>query len=509
MKLSITRDELKEAVAGLGKVVNLRSRLPVLAHVRIDARGDALSLTGTDLCNTATYAVEGAGRGAGDGSAIVPFEALQSILKGAQGPVVEIETTGQGEVSLSCASQGHTVSRRVAAPELEDWPEPPKPARTMPVDARLLEHIRRAVPFAATEENRQVLKSVFLDVRNPACHRVVGCDSRRLTAFNSVRLPLEESAIVPTGKFLVWNKLEGETRVGADKEVFTLAVGPWTYTSKLAQGVYPSYEQVIPRVDNPCLLELAPEDIELLVRALPGLTDYGHCKDTVVLRLEQGAAQAYTRDLSGAESVLRLEHSDYRGVAMQIGINRNYWREALQAGFRLWEFADPCSPLLGRLSAEDKHSCHVLMPVRGMGDEGNGAHAGKPEEQPEEQPSGQPAKDGEAEEEAQPVPSPATPATTIPTTKTTKETPMPTPTTTNPMTPSPAKTEDPRAAAETGSLERILVAYESAKSAVREANAALVEVAATVREAIKEDRARRKEIADVRAGLAKLQAIRV
>ena len=497
MKLLVPRAELKEAVAGLGKVINPRASIAILTHVRLDAHDGALSLTGTDLSKTATYVVEGAGGDAGAGSAIVPLEALQSILKGAQGPVVEIETTGEGEVSLSCGAPGHTVSRRVATSDLEDWPEPPKPVRTMPVDVRLLEHIRRAVPFAATEESRHVLKSVFLDVRNPKCHRVVGCDSRRLTAFNSVRLPLEESAIVPTGKFLVWNKLEGETRIGADKEVFTLAVGPWTYTSKLAQGVYPSYEQVIPKLDNACLLELAPEDIELLVRALPGLPDYGNGKDTVVLRLEQGAAQAYTRDLSGAESVLRLEHSAYRGATMQIGINRTYWREALQAGFRLWEFSDPCSPMLGRLSTEDKHSCHVLMPVRGVGDEGNGAHAGKPEEQPEEQsanPNEEQPERNVAEEEAPPVPSPAT---TIPTIKTTKETPM------------APKTEESQPAAEAGSLDRILAAYETAKTAVREANAALVEVAASVREAIKEDRARRKEIADVRAGLAKLQSIRV
>ena len=71
------------------------------------------------------------------------------------------------------------------------------------------------------------------------------------------------------------------------------------------------------------------------------------------------------------------------------------------------------------------------------------------------------------------------------------------------------KTEESQPAAEAGSLDRILAAYETAKTAGRGANAALVEVAASVREAIKEDRARRKEIADVRAGLARLQAIRV
>ena len=59
------------------------------------------------------------------------------------------------------------------------------------------------------------------------------------------------------------------------------------------------------------------------------------------------------------------------------------------------------------------------------------------------------------------------------------------------------------------SLDRILAAYEAAKNAVRDANNALADVAQCVRDAIKDDRARRKEIADVRAGLARLQAIRV
>ena len=48
--------ELKTALAGLGKVVNRRSALPVLAHLRVsrDATGQ-VALQGTDLDSTATY----------------------------------------------------------------------------------------------------------------------------------------------------------------------------------------------------------------------------------------------------------------------------------------------------------------------------------------------------------------------------------------------------------------------------------------------------------------------
>ena len=483
MKLLVPRAELKEAIAGLGKVINPRASIAILTHVRLDAHGGALSLTGTDLSKTATYSVEVSGSVTRAGSAIVPLDALQSIMKSAQGSVVEIETTGDNEVTLGCSVSGHTASRRVATPDLADWPALPSPPATNPVDARLLGHIRSAIPFASTDSSRHVLNAVFLDVRNPTCHRVVGCDSRRLTAFNSVRLPLEESVIVPIGKFLTWNKLNGEPRIGADakREVFTLNVGPWTYTTKLTSGVYPHYEQVVPTLDGTRLLELSQEDMELLIKTLPSLPEFGNLKEAVVLRLDPQGVQVYSRDASGAESVIRLDHSQYTGPAMRIAISRHFWKDALQAGFRLWEFLSPTSPLVGRLSKEDTHSVHVLMPLRVLDSEVQEAPKAEQGEAPTQEP------------EPVSVPEPVHTQTTH------KETPM------------PKKTEESHTATtETAtSLDRILAAYDAAKNAVRDANNALADVAQCVRDAIKEDRARRKEIADVRAGLAKLQAIRV
>ena len=71
------------------------------------------------------------------------------------------------------------------------------------------------------------------------------------------------------------------------------------------------------------------------------------------------------------------------------------------------------------------------------------------------------------------------------------------------------KKEDTPATTEVSSFDKILNAYEVARNAVREANAALSAVADAIKEAVKEDKARRREIADVRAGLAKLQSIKV
>ena len=58
-------------------------------------------------------------------------------------------------------------------------------------------------------------------------------------------------------------------------------------------------------------------------------------------------------------------------------------------------------------------------------------------------------------------------------------------------------------------LERLQAAYDVAKSKVRDAQAALTDVAAAIRDAVKEERKRSEEVAAVRAGLAKLQSIKV
>jgi len=58
-------------------------------------------------------------------------------------------------------------------------------------------------------------------------------------------------------------------------------------------------------------------------------------------------------------------------------------------------------------------------------------------------------------------------------------------------------------------LDRVITAYDIARAKVREANQALSEVASAIKDAVKEDKQRRAEVESVRAGLAKLQQIKV
>ena len=468
--MKLLRSHLKDAVAGLAKVVNQRASIPVLACVRLDAEGNAIRLIGTDLNQTATYAIAVESVSA-PVSVLIPLDALQSVLKTAQGPDIEIEP-GKDAVTIVAEVAGQNIGRRIETPDLKDWPELSVPADTKPVEPGFLPSLRRALTFASSDDSRPLLKSAYLNVDAKKGHRIVATDSRRLSVFPCGILPLSESAIIPSTKFLNWSKLEGEIRIGAGKGIFTLRCGPWTYTAKTVEGQYPRWSQVVPAYGGDRTLELSPEDAAMLIKALPGLPAYDNSHEAVVLRMEGNAVRVFSRqDSKSPESAIKLESSKHEGKgAFSIGLNRDFFREALQVGFRHWEFQDAISPLLGRLSKDDKDSIHVLMPIRTIDSEVRQAEAKAPE--------------------AKPAPVPVQPQP--------KETPMP-----------PKKHEETQTAAELGALDKILVAYEAAKGAVRQAQSALADVALCVRDAIREQKAQSREIAEVRAGLAKLQTIRV
>ena len=474
MKPSISTAELKAALAGLSKVVNVRAPVPILGCARLDAEGQTVRLTGTDLSQTATYAITVAEPVPAPISVLVPFAELQAVLKTAQGPDIVIEP-GRDAVTITATVAGQGIGRRIESPDLKDWPELAAAADTQPVETGFLAGLRQALTFASTDDNRPLLKSVYLDVDPKKGHRIVATDSRRLSVFPCGILPLAESVIVPSTKFLNWPKLEGEAWIGAGKGVFTLRCGPWNYITKTVEGQYPRWSQVVPCYDDARTLELSEADAEMLIKALPGLPVYDNSHEAVVLQMDGNTVRVFSRqDSRSPESAVRLESSKHEGKGtFSVGLNRDYFRDALLAGFQYWQFQDAVSPLLGRLSKDDKGSVHVLMPVRTIDHEVQRTEAPAPA--------------------AQPVPKPIQ-------TQEPKEKPI-----------MPKKTESTQAAATEAptSLDRILSAYELAKDAVRQANTALADVAQCVRDAIKEDRARRKEISDVRAGLARLQAIRV
>lgn len=475
MRIQIPTTELKTAIVGLAKVINQRAPVPILASVRLDAEGQSVRLTGTSIDQTAVYAITVAEPVPAPVSTLIPIDVLQAVLKTAQGPSIEIEPE-KDAVTIVAEVAGQNIGRRIETADLKDWPDLAAAGDTQPVEPGFLTGLRQALTFASPDDNRPLLKAAFLDVSAKSGHRIVATDSRRLSVFPCGILPLAESVIVPSTKFLNWTKLEGDTRIGASKGVFTLRCGPWVFTTKVVEGQYPRWSQVVPDYGKDATtLELSPEDVQVLVKTLPGMPGNEGANGTFVLRMAPNSVRVCSKqDAQSPEAAIRLEKSVCSGAAVSVGLDRRFFRDALLAGFDRWQIRDSTSPLVGHTKA-NVLACHVLMPVRSVN--------------VEDEPAGVAAVDPQV---ADPVPVPVQPESIH------KET--------TPM----KKTEVTQSAqTESSPLDKIMAAFESAKTAVRQAQTALGDLAGYVRDAVREDKSRQREIAEVRVTLQKLQAIRV
>ena len=73
MHITIPRRELKEAVAGLSRIVPRRVTLPVLQTIRLAVDSGRTTMTGTDLDQVASYQFEEA-KAEGDGAVLIDLQ---------------------------------------------------------------------------------------------------------------------------------------------------------------------------------------------------------------------------------------------------------------------------------------------------------------------------------------------------------------------------------------------------------------------------------------------------
>jgi len=492
MKITFPRAELKEAVAGFQKIVNGKSRsVPILGCIRFEAKDGTVTAQATDLDQYLTYTFPQA-QSEDSGVFIVPLANLKDLAKGRNEESVEFACAGGKEDPIGVTNHvgGHAVQHSVPGYDPAEWPACPPKATTRPANG-FLDAYRGILPFVSQDETRPVLNGVCIEAGADNACTLVATDGRRLTCSRPIELPVTRQVVVPASKFLAWSGLGDEARIGlrTDKVEkgtrvagFALETGPWCYDTRIIDGTYPNWRQVVPAPDNLTRRIVFHEnDVGLMRRVLP---TFPGGENINIACGADGSVTLAGHDKESGETRLPLQGSRHAGPGSRICVSRVFLQEALDAGFRDFGFAGNHSPLAARTGAG---ALHVLMPLK--------VDAGT--ENPEAQAAGETVKAAEpAEPETVQAPAATNTHQSTPAAETQPATPKE-----KPM--NQEKTTEPTA------LEKLQAAYDLARSRVREAQSALADVAAAIRDAVREDRQRRSEVENVRAGLARLQSIKV
>ena len=205
---------IKNAMAGLSKVISSKSTLPVLGCVRIEADTNGETrFQATDLDSFATCRVQGSP--GGFPACLIPFDTLNRVAKGAKNPLRLVQE--DGKVSVQSSFGTATVAQSLATYPLEEWPPVPQLPEPVPAGGQpFTKAVREALECASSDSSRHVLNGVCLDITDPACHSVVGTDGRHLFSDNTFQFNLPKSVIIPSRKFVGWSgfNADGDWRVG-------------------------------------------------------------------------------------------------------------------------------------------------------------------------------------------------------------------------------------------------------------------------------------------------------
>ncbi len=327
MKFTITREKLQEGLVAVAASVPAKTTLPVLANILVEATKDGVRFSATDL-DIAVSTVMPAEVDA-EGAVTLPARKLVEIVRELPSGGVRVTATGEQRVQLEC---GRTKFKLlgISRDEFPRFP-PVKFDKPWTVNSGDLQKLIGHVAFAASvEESRPILNGVLWELR-PERMRMVATNGHRLAKMDIAAAGGRESAdlIVPP------KALEQIRRLFVPSEEIALAKSEnhlgfrsdqTAVFTRLIEGPYPNYEQVIPREND----KVATVDRQAFAAALRRVgvvaSDQTH---RVRLSFAAGVAKfsVSTPDLGEAHDEIALT---YEGDPLEIGFNANYLLEVLK-----------------------------------------------------------------------------------------------------------------------------------------------------------------------------------
>ena len=248
MKFSVTKEKLLECLQQVQNVVSTRTTLPILSNVLLQTNGSEVRLTTTDLDVGVRGSFEA--QVEKEGATTLPARRLFNIIR--ELPTSEIQFDVDGKNAASIRS-GQSFFKILGLPE-EEFPPLPKFDDSKVVTIRqkdLRDGLRKTSYAISTDETRYVLNGVLFSFKDNKL-TLVATDGRRLAMVDiDLEFPRshEGDIIVPTKAVTELQRLlsdEGDLRVSVGSGQIAFDLEKALLVSKLIEGNYPNYRQVIP-----------------------------------------------------------------------------------------------------------------------------------------------------------------------------------------------------------------------------------------------------------------------
>ena len=374
MEFKINKDHFSNGLQQVLNVVGTRSAMPILGNVLIEAGTDHISLTTTNLdigirCRiTADVSNEG--------SITLPVRKLATIVKELPQQEVFFELSSNNQAKIT---SGGSIFK-VMGIGTDEFPPLPsfENQHVFKLEQNDLANMLKSVSFAqSSDENRYILNGVYFNFSDENL-TLVATDGRRL-ALTSYELESDSS---DTGNLILPAKTvsEIERLVGKGESVkiafndrqvaFEIAIEDEEgnsglidhiyLVSKIVEGNFPNYRQVIPKETEHRIKVERELFLECVHRAALVTSEKSN---SIKLKISKNLMEIMGSSAEYGESHESMGIA-YDGPDVQIAFNPTFLMEPLRALSHdeiFFEFKDELSP--GLVKTLNQFLC-VIMPLR-------------------------------------------------------------------------------------------------------------------------------------------------
>jgi DNA polymerase-3 subunit beta len=374
MKVRIGRDELLTGLQRVQGVVEKRNTMPILSNVLLEARQEGAEIVATDL----EIGMRGLYKAAvlETGGVTISARKLFEIIKELPSGDIELTT---GENNWTTLQAGKSQFKIVGLPSA-DYPALPAIEREglTPLSGDgLLELIRKTLFAAGDNDARYILNGLLVTLINTekkTTLRLVGTDGHRLAVAEHEMsqaggkgIPQEIKAIIPKKAAQEMRRLleeggDGEPLIGFSKNLMIFRKSGLLLTSRLMEGNYPNYQQVIPKEGGK---KISVNRIEL-ESALRRVSVLSRDKASAVkVSFAPGKMTLFSSSPDYGEATEELP-ARYEGEALSSGFNARYLLDVfgvMDGESVSLQIETPLSPCLIQESESPGFKC-VVMPIK-------------------------------------------------------------------------------------------------------------------------------------------------
>lgn len=363
MKVTVTQENLNRALTAVSRVASSKTSLPILSNILLKTENNRLCLAATNLEIASIYYI--GAKVTGEGSLTVPARLVSEFVSNLPKGNVDIKVEGT-KLDIHSGHYKSTINGITA----EEFPALPTitPSSTLVVPSAVFKQaISQTVITASHDDTRPVLTGVL-------CHSTQGklymaaTDGYRLSERVVMDTKEDINALIPASTLQeiarVLPEDSDEITIMFDESQVRFAMGDSEVTSRLIEGKFPDYQQLIP----------SKTDINATVRAAE------------LMRITK-IASLFARE-SGGSVTLRADETEktlsIHSIASQLGentseteaevkgegsvtLNSRYLIEALgciETDEITFGFSGKLAPCVLRPVGKEQNYQHIVMPLK-------------------------------------------------------------------------------------------------------------------------------------------------